>query len=225
MRNLPFAKAFDNAVVICFFSRLLSLFPLVWKLKRLFNLGSKKRLKEAIGIIDKFALEIIKSKNQEKESDKSQDLLSRFMFLSSDYEFQDQEQKTKFLRDIVISFVLAGKDTISTALTWFFWLLMENPCCGRLIYQELTEVAPLEAVSESRMRIFSYDDLKRLHCLHSYIRDNETVSTYGTRVGKRWFADYLAYAIGRMEKVWGQDCSEFKPERWLEILSDLGLFI
>ncbi|EEF35338.1 cytochrome P450, putative [Ricinus communis] len=232
MPNLPFAKAFDDAVAICFFSRFLSPFPPVWKLKRLLNLGSEKRLKEAIGTIEKFVLEIIKSKNQEKDSDKSQDLLSRFMFLSSDYEFQDQEQKTKFLRDIVISFVLAGKDTTSTALAWFFWLLVGNPRCGRLIYEELTEVAPPEAVSESRMRIFSYDDLKKLHYLHAALSEtmrlfppvainsrltvDDDVLPDGTRVGKGWFADYSAYAMGRMEKVWGQDCREFKPERWLD---------
>ena len=26
---------------------------------------------------------------------------------------------------------------------------------------------------------------------------------------------YAIYAMGRMEGVWGKDCREFKPERWL----------
>ena len=26
---------------------------------------------------------------------------------------------------------------------------------------------------------------------------------------------YVIYAMGRMEGIWGKDCREFKPERWL----------
>ncbi|KAJ6986439.1 hypothetical protein NC653_019822 [Populus alba x Populus x berolinensis] len=29
------------------------------------------------------------------------------------------------------------------------------------------------------------------------------------------------YAIGRMARVWGQDCHEFKPERWINEKGDL----
>jgi fatty acid omega-hydroxylase len=29
---------------------------------------------------------------------------------------------------------------------------------------------------------------------------------------------YAIYAMGRMEAVWGSDCREFKPERWLRII-------
>ncbi|XP_037497008.1 cytochrome P450 94C1 isoform X2 [Jatropha curcas] len=229
---------FDDAEEICF-SRFLSPFPFIWKLKRFFDIGSEKRFKEAIKIINEFALEIIKSKQEEnsESAGKNQDLLSRFMFLSSNIEFQDQEHKIKFLRDIVISFVLAGKDTTSTVLTWFFWLVAGNPRCGYLIYQELTEVGTppeSEAVSveEIRARIFSYDELKKLHYLHACLSEtmrlfppiainsrlavDDDVLPDGTHVGKGSSVDYSAYAMGRMEKVWGPDCREFKPERWLD---------
>ncbi|KAJ9172250.1 hypothetical protein P3X46_015511 [Hevea brasiliensis] len=237
MPYLPFAKAFDDAVENCF-SRFLSPFPPIWKLKRLFNIGSEKRFKEDIKTINEFAMEIMKSKQQEENSServaKNQDLLSRFMLLSSNLEFQDQEHKTKFLRDIIISFVLAGKDTTSTALTWFFWLVAGNPRCAHLIYQELSEVAsPPDAEAVPEARTFSYDELKKLHYLHAALSesmrlfppvainsrltiDNDVLPD-GTRVGKGWFADYSAYAMGRMERVWGQDCRAFKPERWLDI--------
>ena len=38
----------------------------------------------------------------------------------------------------------------------------------------------------------------------------------GTVVGKNWFVMYHAYAMGRMESIWGKNCEEFWPERWLE---------
>ncbi|CAK9182870.1 unnamed protein product, partial [Ilex paraguariensis] len=45
--------------------------------------------------------------NEEKEREPSDDLLSRFMGSTSNLGFLDQDEKRKFLRDIVISFILA----------------------------------------------------------------------------------------------------------------------
>ncbi|XP_059431347.1 cytochrome P450 CYP94D108-like [Corylus avellana] len=227
-QNTPssdFAKAFDDVVEISS-SRFLSPLPLLWKLKRFLNMGSEKRYKEAIEVISRYAMDIIRSKEQDQEGD--QDLLSRFMISSLNMEFQDEEHKRKFLRDIVISFILAGRDTTSTALTWFFWLISGHPRCARLIHAELSAVALAPA---KEPRIFSYDELKKLHYLHAALSESmrlfppvpinsrltvdDDVLPDGTHVGKGWFADYSAYAMGRMERVWGEDCREFRPERWL----------
>ncbi|XP_022730044.1 cytochrome P450 94A1-like [Durio zibethinus] len=232
MDNSGFVKAFDDAVEICS-SRFLSPVPTIWKIKRLLNLGSEKRFKQAIKVVNDFALEIIKSKekqelqNYKENTGKNQDLLSRFTSKTRlEMEFEDEEKRRKFLRDIVISFILAGKDSTSTALTWFFWLINGHPRCVRLI---LDEVVALEG--------FNYDEFKKLNYLHAALSEslrlfppvpinsrltvNDDVWPDGTYVGKGWFADYSAYAMGRMEKVWGPDCREFKPERWLD---DDGVF-
>ncbi|XWS28383.1 hypothetical protein CRYUN_Cryun25bG0064100 [Craigia yunnanensis] len=232
MENSVFVKAFDDAVEICY-SRFFSPISTIWKMKRLLNLGSEKRFKEVINVVNDFALEIIKSKekqelqNYKENVGKNQDLLSRFMSKTTlEMEFEDEEKKRKFLRDIVISFILAGKDSTSTALTWFFWLINGHPRCVRLI---LDEVATLES--------FNYDELKKLNYLHAALSESlrlfppvpinsrltvdDDVWPDGTHVGKGWFADYSVYAMGRMEKVWGPDCREFKPERWLD---DDGIF-
>lgn len=37
----------------------------------------------------------------------------------------------------------------------------------------------------------------------------------GTAVKKGTKVIYAIYAMGRMEAIWGKDCREFKPERWL----------
>lgn len=223
-----FAKAFNDAVDISS-SRFLSPLPLLWKLKRFLNMGSEKRYKEAIEVINNYAIDIIRSKEQEQEDRENQDLLSRFMLSSLKIEFKDQEHKRKFLRDIVVSFILAGRDTTSTAMTWFFWLISGHPRCARLIHAELSASASAPA---KQSRIFSYDELKKLHYLHAALSESmrlfppvpinsrltvdDDVFPDGTRVGKGWFADYSAYAMGRMERVWGEHCREFRPERWLD---------
>ncbi|KAK4482443.1 hypothetical protein RD792_009600 [Penstemon davidsonii] len=232
-----FVHAFDYAVEVSL-NRFMLPLPVIWKIKRLLNIGSEKQFKEAIRVVNDFAINIIRSKEQNYQNMKEtgeeccQDLLSRFMHSSSNLAFRDDDEKRRFLRDIVINFVLAGKDTTSTALTWFFWLIAGHSQCKRLIHNELSAVSP-----DKLPGIFSYDKLKQLNYLHAALSEslrlfppipinsrltmsNDTL-TCGTHVGKGWFADYSAYAMGRMEKLWGPDCREFKPERWLD---DNGIF-
>ena len=59
------------------------------------------------------------------------DLLSRFMASIEDDEY---------LRDIVVSFVLAGRDTVSSALTSFFYLLSQHLSVEAAILVQLERV-------------------------------------------------------------------------------------
>ncbi|KAH7864492.1 hypothetical protein Vadar_030113 [Vaccinium darrowii] len=97
--------------------RALTVSPLIWKAKSLFNLGNEKKLKGAIKSIDYLARELIKHRREAGFSTQK-DLLSRFMGTITD---------DKYLRDIVISFLLAGRDTVAAALTSFFWLVAKHP--------------------------------------------------------------------------------------------------
>lgn len=38
----------------------------------------------------------------------------------------------------------------------------------------------------------------------------------GTVLKKGTKVIYAVYAMGRMESIWGKDCMEYKPERWLK---------
>ncbi|KAF3512178.1 hypothetical protein F2Q69_00002306 [Brassica cretica] len=46
--------------------------------------------------------------------------------------------------------------------------------------------------------------------------ENDDILADGHRVKRGDNVYYLAYAMGRMTYVWGQDAEEFKPERWLK---------
>lgn len=65
------------------------------------------------------------------------------------------------------------------------------------------------AISES-LRLYPPVPIDTKACL------GDDILPDGTFIGKDWFISYHTYAMGRMEKIWGKDCHEYKPERWLE---------
>jgi len=235
-RHEAFFRAFDDAVEISF-TRMFHPTTLVWKAMRLAGVGSERRLSEAIGIIDEYVMAMVVESEERPHlhlhgEDDEQHLLSRFAAaMEEDNElgamFESPEAKRRFLRDIVVSFVLAGKDSTSSALTWFFWLLAANPRCERRVYEEACS-----RHGDSDGDGDGYDDVKGMHYLHAAITEamrlyppvpiNSRVAAAGdvlpdgTAVRAGWFADYCAYAMGRLPRLWGGDCREFRPERWLD---------
>ena len=46
----------------------------------------------------------------------------------------------KYLRDIVLSFMIAGKDTSAGTLSWFFYILCKHPLVHEKVEQEIRDV-------------------------------------------------------------------------------------
>ncbi|KAE9586319.1 hypothetical protein Lal_00000729 [Lupinus albus] len=215
-----FMTAFEDAATLSS-QRFMSALPIIWKIKKWFNMGSERRLRECITTVHKFADEIIQSRMEAKNGTHGEDLLSRFIGV-------EDNNSPNFLRDIIISFILAGRDTTSSALSWFFWILSSRPEVKKKIINEIKFVQS----QSGGQTMFSYEELREMHYLHAAISEsmrlyppvpvdtkaclNDDVLPDGTLVKKNWFISYHTYAMGRMERLWGKDCNEFKPERWLE---------
>jgi cytochrome P450 len=229
-------KAFDTAVEISFMRTLTPSTP-VRKLTKLLNVGKSRRLREAIGVIDDHAMSVIEAKeasqrnNNQAEGDP--DLLSRFMAAMDEEDggggelaamFPTPEAKRRLLRDVVVSFVLAGKDSTTSALTWFFWLLAVNPRCERRVHDEVSR-SPDGDVKGMRYLHAALTEAMRMYPpvpFNGRVAVADDVLPDGTKVRAGWFANYSAYAMGRMEKLWGENFLEFLPERWL---GDDGEFV
>lgn len=211
-----FAVAFETAVRHS--SKRFSCFvPLQWKIKRALNIGSEKQLKIAVKQVRNFAKELIRGKKHEVQAEKSLesvDLLSRF--LSSGHSDEN------FVVDIIISFILAGRDTTSAALTWFFWLLSSHPEVENQILQEIEEKAEEPSYEEVKDMIYTHAALCESMRLYPPVPSDaksavsDDVLPDGTVVKKGMRVAYHPYAMGRVEKVWGADWAEFRPVRWLE---------
>ncbi|KAG6557498.1 hypothetical protein Mapa_000772 [Marchantia paleacea] len=193
---------------------------------------------------EKSKLEISDRELTSKFSKGHSDLLSRFIQYNDEVNFglpgisqdeADQKRRDlaalsdKYLRDILINFMLAGRDTSSSALTWFFWLLPKYPEVEKKMKAEVTSI--IQAKAEKSADGFNFDDLREMHYLQAAI--TETMRLYppvptdsktaladdyfpdGTFIGKGDRVVFHCYAMGRMEDLWGKDCLEFKPERFL----------
>ncbi|KAI5079433.1 hypothetical protein GOP47_0004912 [Adiantum capillus-veneris] len=203
----------------------------------------------------------------------------------------------ELVRDMIISFLLAGRDTSSIALSWFFWLLTQHPHVEAAIYEEITRVVKAsrkgryactrklefdgkhivnvgdgspghgkeEEYVNANSKIstgeqhgddegnnhgmsdevcdgdgsdrpsyepFTYEELKEMRYLHAALQEamrlyppvphdtklvvEEDVLPDGTRLRAGAQLAYHAYAMGRMESIWGEDWERFRPERWIE---------
>ncbi|XP_009789882.1 cytochrome P450 94C1-like [Nicotiana tabacum] len=210
-----FAISFDLASKLSA-ERAMTTSPIAWKIKRFLNIGSERKLKKAIKLINILAQEVIRQKRKLGFSN-HRDLLSRFMGTISD---------ETYLRDIVISFLLAGRDTIASALTSFFYVIANNPKVAKSIRDEvdrvlgpnkdltcceqMNELHYLQASIYESMRLYPPIQFDSKFCLEDDILPDGTFVKKGTRV------TYHPYAMGRMEELWGCDSLEFKPERWLK---------
>ncbi|KAJ8900290.1 hypothetical protein K2173_024930 [Erythroxylum novogranatense] len=226
-----FMKAFDDANALIYW-RFVDPF---WKLKRYFNIGSEASLKKKVKLVNDFVDTLIKTKQkllvEQKYCSDKEDILSRFMVESK----KDPEGMTdQYLRDIILNFMIAGKDSSANALSWFLYLLSKNPLIQDKIVQEVRDVTGCqgnEADIQDFVAKITETTLEKMHYLHAAL--TETLRIYppvpvdgrcaesddilpdGFRVRAGDDVYYVAYAMGRMSYIWGEDAEEFLPERWL----------
>ncbi|XP_059278339.1 cytochrome P450 704B1 [Lycium ferocissimum] len=193
--NLPensFAKAFDAANVIV----TLRFIDPLWKIKKFLNIGSEAILDQSIRTIDDFTYSVIRKRKAEIETNEKvnkHDLLSRFIEQGKDPE---NNMTDKSLRDIVLNFVIAGRDTTATTLSWAIYMIMTHEHVAEKLYEELRLLEQIRAKEEnvslhqydaedpesvdSRAIQFAgllnYDSLGKLYYLHAVI--TETLRLY-----------------------------------------------
>ncbi|XP_071714273.1 alkane hydroxylase MAH1-like [Rutidosis leptorrhynchoides] len=202
----------------------------LWKLLNRHKIGNEKYVNVG-SLWDKLMYKFIKEKRRkeaevEKEQDEDMSLLRGFM-----REFKDQDDK--FIKDTLYSIMVAGRDTTSLALTWFFYLLANNHVVEGKIYEEIN--AKLGITNCEKLKRFSVKELEKLVYLHGALYEalrlfppvpaNEKFAVEadilpsGHKVDKNTKIILHMYAMGRMETIWREDCFDFKPERWF---SDKG---
>ncbi|XP_027906383.1 cytochrome P450 704C1-like [Vigna unguiculata] len=223
-----FADAFDASSALTLY-RYVDVF---WKIKKFLNIGTEAKLRKTTKVLDEFVLKLINTRIQQMQisvggsDSKREDILSRFL--------QVKGNDSKYLRDIILNFVIAGKDTTAATLSWFMYMLCKYPAVQEKAAEEVKEATNTKTISSYTEFASSVTDeaLEKMNYLHAVI--TETLRLYpavpvdakicfsddtlpdGYSVNKGDMVSYQPYAMGRMKFIWGDDAEEFRPERWLD---------
>ncbi|KAL8461927.1 hypothetical protein ACS0TY_033125 [Phlomoides rotata] len=224
--HLPFEKAFEDAEEAILYRHILP--ERCWKLQNLLNVGKERNMKRAKEIVDRFLRYCISLKRENFNITKGEndfDILTRYMraVLEKD---QVSDVPEEIWRDTMLNLIFAGKDTISAALTWFFWLLATNPAEEEKIRHEMSA-----NLGGQNWKYSNMEELKKLVYLQGALCESlrlfppvpfqhkapveHDVLPSGHRISPNTKTVLSFYSMGRMESIWGKDCLEFKPGRWI----------
>jgi cytochrome P450 len=99
---------------------------------------------------------------RQKKKKKKTCMLPQFM--------ANEESSPEILQDIVIyKLILVGRDTTSSALSWFFWILSSKPDVKQNILKELENIRVRNRKNISDA--FTFDKLRDKHYLHEAISE------------------------------------------------------
>lgn len=222
---IAFAAAFDRAQGIID-ERFLTSKPL-WVYGEPLN-GKRRELKKCIEIMDDFAYEMISERRKDSNSGDYSDLLSRFINLK---DADGNNYTDKELRDIILNFIIAGRDTTAQALSWSIYLLCQHPHVVEKFVVEINRVTPNEypsydAVKELKYGYHVFGEALRLYPSvpkNMKMAVSDCVLPDGTKIYQGDAVCWSPYVMARLPEIWGEDAAEYKPERW-ENMGNPGQF-
>ncbi|KAK6145300.1 hypothetical protein DH2020_022120 [Rehmannia glutinosa] len=196
----------------------------LWRLKKILHVGAERRLRKSLQVVENYMTEALDARKETP----SDDLLSRFMkkrdidgnlFPNTVLKRNRPQFRSCGTRHVIgraqlvllaekiireISAVLQetrGKDTQK-------WI--EEP----LTFDEADRLIYLKAALAETLRLYPSvpEDFK-------YVVSDDVLPD-GTALPSGSTVTYSIYSVGRMKSIWGEDCLEFKPERWLSAGGD-----
>ncbi|KAE8913839.1 hypothetical protein PF005_g10188 [Phytophthora fragariae] len=204
----------------------------LWELKKWLNVGWEKILmdhcKKFHDFIDSFILKAMAERGQHKVA---RDLISLFLESSIDTSgLKIEEDEATIMRDMVTTFIFAGKDSSAHSMGWFIVNMNRYPEILRKIREEMNEKLP--GLLTGEIQVPTAAQLQELVYLEAVIRENirlfpstgfimrqateATTLVDGTFVDKEVSVLLPSYANARNPRTWGEDALEFKPERFID---------
>ncbi|EOA34755.1 hypothetical protein CARUB_v10022327mg [Capsella rubella] len=219
MPEVEFGEAVEDGEEALFYRNIKP--KILWKLQYWIGIGIERKMRATTATLNQMLAKIISSRREEISRGKretSMDVLTYYMNADTTKYKLLKPKSDKFIRDVVLSLMVAGRDTTSSALTWFFWLIFTHPQVMAKIRHEidtkfdpanLEKLVYLQAALSESMRLYPPIPLNHKSPLKSDVLPS------GHNVEANSKIIISMYALGRMRSVWGEDASEYKPERWI----------
>ncbi|KZM21436.1 uncharacterized protein EKO05_0006299 [Ascochyta rabiei] len=207
-------KGIYFACHLIFPPRLIAMLP--WKLN--------ERVKITTGNLKRICTDFVvdRKAKMKHESRESRDILS-IMIRSNN--FSDEN-----LVDQLLTFMAAGHETTSSALTWASHLLSKHPDIQDRLRYEIHEYIPdPQALSDPNFDVAELlesmpylngvcNEVLRLYPtipLTARLSVRDTTVT-GVFIPKGTIVFVVPWAVNRNPALWGEDAEDFVPERWID---------
>lgn len=214
--DTPFLKSFDVAQQVAV---LRFIYPL-WNVQKMFNVCNERGADAHFKMLDQYSRDVVRDLRYKVQGEGSDSFVGLFM---KEAEKKGEPHDEDFMKDMVLNFLIAGRDTTAQALSWCLFLLTQHPAVEQRVLEEMRTVC--------KDRALSYDDLHKLEYLQAVI--NETLRLYpsvptdnkvavaddilpnGAYVPEGCVVQFNLFCMGRSRKLWGDDAHAFRPERWI----------
>jgi fatty acid omega-hydroxylase len=212
----PFLKAFDRAQQIA----VLRFMVPAWQLFRMFGIAHEADSRSTNKLLADYSKTVVQELQSNLNTEAGDSFVGIFMKEASK---KGEPFDENFMKDMVLNFLIAGRDTTAQGLSWCLYLLMGHPEVEQKMLEEIREVCG--------DRELTYDELGRLKYVQAVI--DESLRLYpsvpadskvsvaddtlpdGTFVPAGCVIQFNPYAMGRSKKLWGEDAELFRPERWI----------
>jgi len=233
----PFLKSFDKAQQIVM-RRFINPF---FQTTRLLRLGPESETTEHFKHLDEYSRKVVRELRD--GLDKSSkgvawaDIEAKKSFVGlfiADLQKRGEKFDETFLRDLVLNFLIAGRDTTAQALSWTIFCLSTHPEIQEKArqdvlnsqgtdspdydYDDMKRLPYIEAVLSEALRLYPSVPIDIKHVLSDDVLPDGTFVCAGTQVL------YNIFSMGRDPNIWGEDAATFRPERWLEMTAPVSNF-
>lgn len=223
----PLVQTYEELLEPTFEKQLFFLFNMLFPQKIISRLPWKinERQKVILNTLNSVTAGLVQDKKEtiKTESEAHKDILSNCLRSEN---FSDPQ-----LVDQLLTFLAAGHETTSSALTWSTYLLAIHPEIQKAVRAEVREAVPsptsaysddnfdLAAVLESLpiLNGVCNEALRLYPTVPLTIRESVNPTSLGTQalpVGTQIILPI--HAMNRLPAFWGEDAAEFNPERWID---------
>lgn len=212
-----FAKAFDFVQT---WTNRRNRYGSLWKLKE--TISPPKEFNAHLKYMDEFCWSIIERRSGETEEELTGKLDLLSILLLTNIQKPEARKDRDEMRDFIMNFLIAGRDTTAVMLTWCVHLLCENPGVYEKLLDEINTVLgdSIEPTWENTKDMrYVKQVLQETLRLYSPVPIDGLTATEDTVLPGNYFVEkgtpvlYVNWVLNRLEEYYPEP-ERFMPERW-----------